>query len=138
MIAVLTVLFDDPFWVAVLERFDNDTLQVARFVFGAEPSLPEIFDFVTLDYRLLTDRLSPAVAANASALTAVNPKRRQRQVRQEIETAAISTQSQEALRLLREADKAQKATQERRDREQEKQDKYARKLEKRKQKQRGH
>jgi hypothetical protein len=45
-----TVYFDDPFWVGVFERTYNNTYQVARVVFGAEPSNQEILDFLTFHY----------------------------------------------------------------------------------------
>ena len=33
----LTVYFEDPFWVGVLERIEDGALSVCKVTFGAEP-----------------------------------------------------------------------------------------------------
>ena len=38
----LTVFFEDPFWVGVFERFEDETLSVCKVTFGAEPKDCEI------------------------------------------------------------------------------------------------
>ena len=35
--AVLTVLFEDPFWAGIYERREGRTYQVCKITFGAEP-----------------------------------------------------------------------------------------------------
>ena len=42
----LTVFFDDPFWVGVFERIEENKLSVCRVVFGAEPKDYEVYDFI--------------------------------------------------------------------------------------------
>ena len=33
----LTVLFEDPFWIGLFEKTDNEGLHVCKVTFGAEP-----------------------------------------------------------------------------------------------------
>ena len=42
----LTVRFEEPFWVGLVECEDGDGYSVAKHVFGAEPTTPEVFDFI--------------------------------------------------------------------------------------------
>ena len=49
----LTVYFEDPFWVGVFERVEDDQLSVCRHVFGAEPTDAEVLAFVQQRFRKL-------------------------------------------------------------------------------------
>lgn len=60
----LTVLFDAPFWVGIFERVEGGELAVAKVTFGAEPSDPEVLDFVLGHFCDL--KFSPPVAAEAN------------------------------------------------------------------------
>ena len=95
----LTVFFEDPFWIGVIERISEGGLSVCKVTFGAEPKDYEVLDFLLRNYDQL--RFSPAVAAVVKE-TARNPKRMQREVRRETETAGIGTKSQQALKLQQE------------------------------------
>ena len=33
----LTILFENPFWVGLLERIDGDKYKICKITFGAEP-----------------------------------------------------------------------------------------------------
>ena len=47
MVAItLTIFFEDPFWVAVVERQADGRLQAARHLFGGEPTPAEVLAFV--------------------------------------------------------------------------------------------
>ena len=59
----LTVYFEDPFWVGVLERIEDGALSVCKVTFGAEPKDYEIWDFVLKYYDRLEFSPSVAVAA---------------------------------------------------------------------------
>jgi hypothetical protein len=95
----LTVLFEDPFWVAVIERQADGALQAARHVFGAEPSPGEVLEFVQKHLESLLDRTGLAVAMAPPAARALNPKRAARAAARAVAERGLSTQSQEALRL---------------------------------------
>lgn len=98
----MTVFFEEPFWVGIVERIDNGKLSVCRIVFGAEPRDYEIYHFVLHNYYRL--QFSPAVAA-VEKERHFNPKRRQREVKRQLEQSGIGTKSQQALKLQQEQNK---------------------------------
>ena len=67
----MTVYFDKPFWVAVLERHDPDgTVRAIRHVFGSEPTNPELYEFLLRHGTELlrrVDRAAPAAATGDGA-----------------------------------------------------------------------
>ena len=95
----LTVLFDAPFWVGIFERVEGGELAVAKVTFGAEPSDPEVLDFVLGHFCDL--KFSPPVAAEANRV-AESPKRRQ------VRESGIGTRSQRALQAQLEAAKSER------------------------------
>lgn len=131
-----TILFDDPFWVGIFERQDEQGYSAARVVFGAEPSDASVYQFILKDYYRL--RFStPQPGAPADNRT-VNFKRRQREVRRQmLEQQPTGTRAQNALQAEREAlaqaQKAQRSQAEnvRQD------DRYQMRRERKKQKRRG-
>ena len=58
---MLTVFFEEPFWVGVFERSEKGKLSAAKVIFGAEPKDREVFEFVLRHYYKL--KFSPAVKA---------------------------------------------------------------------------
>lgn len=52
-----TVFFEDPFWVGVFERRTphkgEDLLTAAKITFGAQPSDPQVYDYLLENYRNL-------------------------------------------------------------------------------------
>lgn len=72
----LTVLFEAPFWVGVVERVEDGRLSACRIVFGAEPKDYEVWEYVLRSYSGL--KFSPAVEA-ARKPAAGDPKRRRRE-----------------------------------------------------------
>jgi len=46
-----TIFFENPFWVGLLEREHEGQYEVARYVFGAEPSNAQILDFLLNHYE---------------------------------------------------------------------------------------
>ena len=101
----LTIFFEDPFWVAVVERQADGALQAARHIFGAEPAPAEVLEFVLYQMGRLLERSSVAVAIEVAERRAVNPKRAAREASRALAQRGSSTQSQEALRLQLEQNK---------------------------------
>lgn len=130
----LTVFFDDPFWVGVFERIEENKLSVCRVVFGAEPKDYEAYDFVLKNYSNL--KFSSSIEVEVKKGNA-NPKRLQREARKQSKQVGIGTKSQLALQQQREEMKLERKTKIRQRRELEKQRKFELKQEKRKQKHRG-
>lgn len=132
----LTVFFDPPFWVGVLERISDGKLEAAKITFGAEPKDYEVYDYLLKNWGKL--RFSPSVAADMTARWAGNPKRLQRVIRSELARQGGSTKSQQALALQREADQIARRTHSSQEKEAEKARRFALRREKRKEKRRGH
>ena len=91
-IVTLTVYFEDPFWVGVIEKVENNKLSVCKITFGAEPKDSEILDFVLHRYYDL--KFSPAVEVKRK-LSADNPKRRQRNVKKQLQNTGVGTKAQQ-------------------------------------------
>jgi len=51
VIGSITIFFENPFWVAILERKYGNQYEVARYVFGAEPSNAQILDLLKNHYE---------------------------------------------------------------------------------------
>lgn len=130
----LTVFFEDPFWIGVIERISEGGLSVCKVTFGAEPKDYEVLDFLLRNYDQL--RFSPAVAAVVKEAVR-NPKRIQREVHKQVQNTGIGTKSQQALKLQQEQIKTERKTVSREQREAEKQRQFELKQQKRKEKHKG-
>ncbi len=102
VICKLTVFFENPFWVGLFERIENNNLSVAKVTFGAEPKDYEVYDFILKNYYNL--QFSPAVPTVVKE-TKINPKRMQRQIKKQLQTTGVETKSQQALKLQHEQSK---------------------------------
>ena len=122
----------------ILEKND---MSVCKVTFGAEPKECDILEFVLDHYYEL--KFSPAVETEVKR-GADNPKRRQRNVRKELQVSGIGTRSQQAFKvqqaldLQREEAKIERRRKSREQREAEKQRQFELKQQKRKEKHRGH
>jgi hypothetical protein len=108
MHAVFSIYFEGPFWVGVLESEDGGELRVARHVFGAEPSGPELLDFMLHRFADLPRFRSPSSSGGGEVEAAsrpLSPKRALREARRDVARPA-STKAQAALAEAREAAKA--------------------------------
>ena len=131
---MLTVFFEDPFWVGVFERIENSKLSVCKVTFGAEPKDYEVWDFILRNYYQL--KFSPSVDVAVKKET-TNPKRLQREAHRKIESKGVGTKAQQALQLQREENKLERKVISREMREAEKQRQFELKQQKRKEKHRG-
>lgn len=131
--ARLTVFFEDPFWVGVLERQSAGKLSACKVIFGASPSDGEVYAYFLRNWHTL--RFSPPVDGQA-VREIRNPKRIQRQARREM-TQRIGTKAQQALQMQRECSKDQRQARARLRKEAEDARKFAIKQQKRRQKHRG-
>ena len=98
-IGKLTVYFENPFWVGVFERIEDEKLSVCKVTFGAEPKDYEVLEFVLKNYSQL--KFSPSVDVEVRK-EAKNPKRIQREARKQATQSGIGTKSQQALQQQRE------------------------------------
>lgn len=131
---MLTVFFEDPFWVGVYQRREGDRLEVAKVVFGAQPKDYEVYARLLRDWPRL--RFSPA-QADAPALRHRNPKRLQREIRDQMRKRGVGTKAQQALQQAREAAAVQRKQSAKQRTALAKQQRFACKQDKKKQKHRG-
>ena len=134
--AVLTVLFEDPFWVGVYERREGRAYQVCKITFGAEPKDYEVYALLMEHWRHLP--FSPSMEAAALEERRINPKRMQRQIQKSLQNTGIGTKAQQALQLQREQGKEARKKASREEREAEADRQFALRREKRREKHKGH
>lgn len=128
------VFFEDPFWIGVVERISDGTMEVCKITFGTEPKDCEVYDWLLKNYDRL--RFSPAVKAEVKK-EHTNPKRRQREARMQTAVSGIGTKSQQALSLQNEQFKEERRVRTRQQKEAEKEARFELKQQKRKEKHRG-
>ncbi len=136
----LTIFFDGQFWVGVVEAQTDDGLKVARHLFGAEPTDTEVFAFVQRALPALLDEVTVAAPgeALASAPPEINPKRRKREAAAALRTRGVSTYAQEALKRQLEARKQDRQNVARQQEEAQRAYQRERRLQKAREKHRGH
>lgn len=132
---MLTVFFEEPFWVGVFELTENGMLSAAKVTFGAEPKDGEVFEYILKHYYEL--KFSPAVETKTKRTTD-NPKRRQRQAHKQLAVRGTGTKSQQALKLKQEAMKTERRQITKEQREAEKQRQFEFRQQKRREKHKGH
>ncbi len=95
-----TVFFDPPYWIGLLEVERDGCLYAARHVFGAKPQDEAIYIFVLRDLAALQNGMTVGVPRDpAHGPKQVNPKRRQREIRRELERQGVTHKAYEAVRL---------------------------------------
>lgn len=132
----LTVFFDGFFWVGIYERIEDGRLEACKITFGAEPKDYDVYGFLLQNWNKL--KFSPPVETAKKKETRVNPKRRQRDVRKQLEAQGAGTKAQQALKLQQEQEKQERKIVSREQREAKKERQFELHCEKRKQKHRGH
>ena len=95
-----TVLFQPPFWVGILERWDEEGYSAAKVTFGAQPTDAQIYEWIGREWHRL--RPSPAAEGDRPAAERKNPKRARREARAATQARGIGTRAQEALSRQRE------------------------------------
>ena len=134
-----TIFFDKRFWVGTFERTDKEGYAVARHIFGAEPSDPEVYEFVLNNYHELKFGEAKEISIQIQRM---NPKRAQREVRREMANMKViskpSTLAQDYMREEIEKKKKEKKSISSAEKQAHKDQQFSLKQEKRKEKHRGH
>jgi len=136
IVSSITVLFDEPFWIAIYERQLDNKYEACKITFGAEPKDYEVYDYLLKNYESL--KFSPAIKTKVLADKNVNPKRMQRLVNKQLNSVGIGTKAQQALKLMQEQSKQDRKVFSKQKREEEKERKFELKSAKRKEKHKGH
>ena len=135
IIGELTIFFEDPFWVGVFERIEDEKLTAAKVTFGAEPKDYEIYEYIQKNFYSL--KFSPAVATVVKEKKR-NPKRMQRDAKKQMQKTGIGTKSQQALKLQQEQNKQERKRKSREQKEIDKQRMFELKQQKKREKHKGH
>ncbi len=131
----LTILFESPFWIGLLESIEGDQMQVCKVTFGAEPTEQEVLEFLDRNWNKL--KYSKPIMTEVKAKPK-NPKRLQRDARKQTLNTGIGTKSQQALKQQQEENKLERKSVSKEMREAEKERKFELKQTKRKEKHKGH
>jgi hypothetical protein len=132
----MTVLYESPFWVGIFERIESGKYQAARFVFGADPTEPQLLQFALSDFLLLQFS-RPADIPGTQAKPA-NFKRRMREIKKQMDIPAGSTRAQLAIQQEYEAHAAERKINHRDERDADEERRFRLKRAKRAEKHRGH
>ncbi|MBE3013258.1 YjdF family protein [Microbispora sp. NEAU-D428] len=109
----LSVYFEGPFWVGVLEIVEDGELRATRFVLGSEPTGPELYEFLSRHGVALLERAEAAPAVpvgehGEGGERRLNPKRAAKlAARAAARVTRRGTAAQEALRLELESTKSE-------------------------------
>ena len=122
----LTVFFENPFWVGVLECNEDGKLTVSKLTFYKEPKDYEIRNFILKKYE------------NVVIEKQKSYKKRQRDVRKQVQLQGVGTKSQQALKLQHDQSKSEHILQNKKQKELDKMRLFALKQQKKKEKHKGH
>jgi len=131
-----TVFFDDPFWVGVYERQDEDGYSAARVVFGSEPGDAELYQFVMQHYNEF--KFTQPADTVGLLEKQVNFKRAQRQARQSMQTRSAGSKAQQAMKVALSQAKQERSATARDEHQQAAERRYQEQQAKKKEKHRGH
>ena len=131
----VTILFEDPFWIGLIEVVENGKMCVCKVTFGAEPSDQEVLEFFNRNWNRLL--YSPPAEVEVKP-PIKNPKRLMREAKRQTQSAGIGTKSQQALKQQHEEHKLERKTISRAMKEKEKERRFELKQAKRKEKHKGH
>jgi len=133
-----TVYFDGQFWVGLATRERQGATEIARVVFGPEPSEHELFEwardhFHNLGFKPVDSTLGPLLKERATG----NPKRRQREARKALNETGTRTRAQEAWQIAFQVEKGERQSETRARQRELAEARYAQRVEKRKRAKRG-
>ena len=132
----LTIMFENPFWIGLFERIDQQGLSVCKVTFGAEPTDKEVLEFVDKNWHRL--QFSQSVETPSILETKRSPKRQLREAKKQMQSQGIGTKSQQALKLQQEQNKVERKQRTKAEREAEKQRRFDLRQAKKKEKHKGH
>lgn len=132
---VLTILFEEPFWIGLFERLDGHKYEVCKVTFGAEPKDYEVYELILRKWYEL--KFSPSLSHKTESARKINPKRLQREIKNSLQNTGIGTKAQQALKLQHEQFKMERKVQSKAKREAEKERQYFLRQEKKKAKHKG-
>lgn len=133
--AQLSVFFEEPFWIGIYERMEENRIEACRIIFGSEPKDYEVYSFLNDNWKSM--RFSPPVPGDDLEERRVNPKRMQREISRQLQNPGVGTKAQQALKALHEEHKTERKKQSRLRKEEEKERQFELRQQKKKEKHKG-
>jgi len=133
--AQLSVFFEEPFWIGIYERMEENRIEVCKITFGSEPKDYELYSFLDENWKNLT--FSPPVPGTDLEEHRINPKRMQREIIHQLQNMGIGTKSQQALKALQEEKKSERKTRSKLRQQEEKDRQFELRQQKKKEKHKG-
>ena len=134
--ARLTVYFEDPFWVGVMERRQGGLTEACKIVFGGEPKDYQVYETLLRQYDRLA--FSPPTESGSPLLAVRSFKRRQRAIRRQLADSGPGTKAQQALALQRRQGKEARKKQALEENQLQARQDFQHRQQKRREKRRGH
>ena len=131
----IRVLFEEPFYIGVFEKVENDKVYVAKVTFGKEPKDKELNVYLNENYYKLKWQISDEIFKDNEIK---NPKRKQREARKEMLKKMVGTKSQNAIKKQYEENKVINKKKKKENKELLNKKKFELKQEKKKEKHKGH
>jgi len=133
----LFILFEDGFWVGYFERACGGEYRAARHVFGSDPGLAELRDFVL---SRDSDRIRWTRSHTFAIEVALgkNPKRRMREIAKSMHDSRVASKARQAIKAEQEARQVERRSSRSAANAELKDERYFEKRELRKRKRRGH
>lgn len=132
-----TVRFEEPFWVGFFERWDETVYSVCRIVFGKEPKISELNEWMLANYSKLPFK-EQKLEEDLIKPQKINPKKLKKQIAREVSGKYQGTKAQQALKSLHDEEKMERKKVSKAQKEEMLQRRFEQKQEKKKQKKRGH
>lgn len=101
----VTVFFEVPYWIGIIEWHEDQHMTVCRIIFGSEPKDYEVYDYMKRCFDAL--QFSPEVDSD-HVNRMVGYKRMQRYARRQVNETGIGTKSQQALKAAQEEHKKER------------------------------
>ncbi|MBN2851324.1 MAG: YjdF family protein [Clostridia bacterium] len=132
----LTVYFEDPFWIGIFERLDQNLCEVSKIVFGPEPKDYEVYEFILENQNKLV--FSIPIKTDLKTAKQINHKKLMKKVRKETSGSGTGTKAQQALKTEQEQRKKAKKEISKKSREEQEKLLYKKRKSKKLSKKRGH
>ncbi|MNS35681.1 hypothetical protein D3C72_678420 [compost metagenome] len=95
----LTVYYEGPYWVGVVQDEAEGRVRAGRFVFGSEPADAEVLEFISEHLAALMESMTAEVEGKRMPTRRVNPKRLQRLAAEESRSHGAGTYADQAIKL---------------------------------------
>lgn len=100
----LTVLFEDPFWIGIFESESDKCYEVAKVVFGPEPTEVQLYEFINNQFYFIPFSKSNDTI-NILKDNIIGYKRFQRKIKKQQSQCSIGTKAQNAIKIQQESKK---------------------------------